>query len=111
VTVLENAPGVKYLMTRKPHTTTTWPDDGVTVAETVHEWKRPVVSNIVRIREKIALGQRVEFKVDVWRAGDWRVVGEGAGIGACLILRLEGNATNKPRAVADYKVAGFTRNF
>jgi alpha-L-fucosidase len=69
-------------------------DDGVTEAEAVLEWKRPVIFNIVRIREKIGLGQRVEeFKVDVLQDGNWRVVGEGTSIGACRILRLDGNVT------------------
>ena len=68
-------------------------DDGVTEAEVVLEWKRPVTFNLVRIREQIGLGQRVEeFQVDVWQGGDWHVVGEGTSIGACRILRLDVNA-------------------
>ncbi len=74
-------------------------DNGVTEAEAVLEWKRPVKFNVVRIRENIQLGQRVEeFKVDVWQDGDWRVAGEGTSIGACRILRLgELAATNRVR--------------
>jgi len=60
----------------------------------VLEWKRPVIFNVVRIREKIGLGQRVEeFQVDAWQDGNWRLAGEGTSIGACRILRLDGNVT------------------
>ena len=49
---------------------------------------------MVRIRENIQLGQRVEeFKVDVWQDEDWRLVGEGTSIGPCRILRLYASAT------------------
>jgi alpha-L-fucosidase len=58
----------------------------------VLEWKRPVIFNVVRIWEKIGLGQRLEeFQVDVWQDGEWHVVGEGTSIGACRILRLDVN--------------------
>ncbi|MES1257562.1 MAG: alpha-L-fucosidase [Acidobacteriota bacterium] len=70
-------------------------DDDVTTAEAVLEWKRPVTFNVVRLRENIRSGQRVEqFKVDVWQNGDWREVGGGTSIGACRLLRLSGDATS-----------------
>jgi alpha-L-fucosidase len=69
-------------------------DDGVHTADAVLEFKRPVTFNIVRIQENIRLGQRIEeFRLDVWKDGDWQQVGEGTSIGACRIVRLNAVAT------------------
>ena len=45
--------------------------------------------NIVRLREEIGQGQRVDaFAVDAWVGGDWKTVAEGTSIGACRLIRL-----------------------
>lgn len=45
--------------------------------------------NVVRLREEIAQGQRVDaFAVDAWVGGDWKTVAEGTSIGACRLIRL-----------------------
>ncbi len=45
--------------------------------------------NVVRIREDIRLGQRVDaFAVDVWQSGDWKQLAEGTSIGSCRLIRL-----------------------
>ena len=63
-------------------------DDGVTAAEVVVEWKRAATFQVVRLRENIDLGQRVEeFAVDVWTGGEWRPFASGTSIGCCRILR------------------------
>jgi alpha-L-fucosidase len=58
------------------------------------EFKHPETFDIIRVREQIRLGQRVEaFAVDILhdigRDKDWVQVAEGTTIGACRILRLE----------------------
>jgi alpha-L-fucosidase len=63
-------------------------DDTVTRAEVSFELPRPANFNLVRLREDIRLGQRVEaFAVDVWKDGQWSPFGEGTSIGSCRILR------------------------
>ena len=69
-------------------------EENVHTAEAVLEWKRPVTFNVMRLREQIALGQRVEgFQIDTWQDGDWRKAGEGTSIGACRLLRAGANLT------------------
>jgi alpha-L-fucosidase len=63
-------------------------DDGITNADVVFEFSRPVRFNLVRLREYIALGQRIDaFAVDLWRDGDWQIFGIGTSIGLGRILR------------------------
>jgi alpha-L-fucosidase len=69
-------------------------DDAVTRAEVSFELPRPASFNLVRLREDIALGQRVEaFAVDVWKDGQWEPFGEGTSIGSCRILHLAETVT------------------
>jgi len=50
---------------------------------------RPATFNVVRIREDIREGQRVEaFTVEAMTAGAWRPIAEATSIGACRLLRL-----------------------
>ncbi len=71
------------------HRQTCWAtDDRVTEAQVVFEFAQPVRFNLVRLRECIALGQRVDaFSIDAWRDGDWRNFASGTSIGMCRILR------------------------
>jgi alpha-L-fucosidase len=63
-------------------------DDGVTNADIVLEFARPVTFNVVRLREYPPLGQRVEgYVVEGWRDGQWLEFGKGASIGNCRLLR------------------------
>jgi alpha-L-fucosidase len=61
--------------------------------------KRPATVGLVRIREQIEWGQRVEaFVVEAHERGDWREVARGTSIGACRIVRLaEPIATDRVR--------------
>ena len=71
-------------------------DDGVTHAEVSLEFARPLRFNLVRLREYLPLGQRVDqFAVDVWRDGDWRSFGTGTSIGMGRILRSPGYLTTQ----------------
>jgi len=69
-------------------------DDSVTAADVVFEWKQPVTFNVVRVRENIRLGQRVEeFSVEAWKDSGWSEVGRATSIGAGRILRIPTDVT------------------
>jgi alpha-L-fucosidase len=69
-------------------------DDNVSSAEAVLEWKRPETFNIIRLREFISLGQRVEeFRIDIMKDRDWEPAAQGTTIGACRIIRLPQKVT------------------
>jgi alpha-L-fucosidase len=58
-------------------------DDGVTQAELVLDLGQPVTFNVVRLREHIPLGQRVDrFALDAWQEGKWEEFAAGTSIGA-----------------------------
>lgn len=80
--------GAASLLDGKP--ATYWAtDDGVTSAEVMVELKAPAKVSLVRVREHIALGQRVEsFAVDAWDGGAWKEVGAATTIGQGRIVRL-----------------------
>jgi alpha-L-fucosidase len=63
--------------------------DGVRSAEVEFDLGRDVVFDMVRLRECIRLGQRVDrFAVDHWKDGAWTALAEATSIGNCRIVRL-----------------------
>ena len=73
-------------------------DDGVTNAEIVLEFPSPVTFNIVRLREYLPLGQRVEgYVVESWQDGQWKEFGQGSSIGNCRLLRGDEQTAGKLR--------------
>ncbi|MEK7834395.1 MAG: discoidin domain-containing protein, partial [Acidobacteriota bacterium] len=63
-------------------------DDSVTTAELELDLGVEKTFNVVRVRENIKLGHRVdEFAVDVWTGGQWTEFGKATGIGAQRLLR------------------------
>ena len=49
---------------------------------------REVTFNVVRLREYVPLGQRVEaITVDVWASGQWTAFGTATSIGSCRLIR------------------------
>jgi alpha-L-fucosidase len=73
-------------------------DDGVTNASLVIEFRKPTTLNIVRLREYLPLGQRVEvFALDRWRDGAWVEFHRGTGIGNCRLVRVKPFSTDKLR--------------
>jgi len=65
-------------------------DDGVTAGAVTLELRRPARFNVIRLREAIALGQRVEkFAVEARVGAEWKSVAAGESIGAARILRLD----------------------
>lgn len=50
--------------------------------------------NVVRLRENIQLGQRVEaFELDRWSDGKWETFTRATSIGACRLIRTENDIT------------------
>ncbi|QOY84964.1 alpha-L-fucosidase [Paludibaculum fermentans] len=63
-------------------------DDAVTTAEVVLDLGRETAFNVIRIRENLKLGQRVEgIAVDQWKDGNWVTVGEAGSVGSCRLFR------------------------
>ncbi len=63
-------------------------DDRTTRPEVVLEFKHPVEFNVVRLREYLPLGQRVEeFALDAWQEGSWHEFARGTGIGNCRLWK------------------------
>ena len=53
---------------------------------------REMTFNVIRLRESIERGQRVDaFEVDRWVDGDWKTFAKGTSIGACRLIRTEGD--------------------
>jgi alpha-L-fucosidase len=64
-------------------------DDAVRSPEVMVDFGKPQQVSIVRLREAIALGQRVRaFGVDAWTDGSWKQIADGTSIGSCRLLRL-----------------------
>jgi alpha-L-fucosidase len=54
--------------------------------------------NVVRLREYLPLGQRVEaFALDAWLDGEWRQFGAASSVGNCRLVRSERITTTKVR--------------
>ena len=71
-------------------------DDGVTTPELIVEPRREVRFNVVRLRENIKLGQRIEaFALDIWKDERWQEFASGTSIGACRLIRLPAAVTTR----------------
>jgi alpha-L-fucosidase len=69
-------------------------DDAVKTAEAVFSMPREVTFNVVRLRENIQLGQRVEaFELDRWKNGAWETFAKATSIGACRLIRTQQDIT------------------
>ncbi len=65
-------------------------DDAVKSPELILEWKTVQAFNLVRLRENIKLGQRIEaVELDAWIDGAWVKVGGATSIGACRIIKFD----------------------
>jgi alpha-L-fucosidase len=70
------------------------PDNVVTTPQVVLEFEHPLTFSVIRLRENIQLGQRVEgFAVDQWKQGSWKTCAEGTSIGACRLCTIPGGLT------------------
>ena len=74
------------------------PADGVTNADIVLVFRQPVTFNVVRIREYLPLGQRVEgYALDQWQDGKWDEFANGQSIGNCRLVRGADVTTSRVR--------------
>ncbi|MGC2164053.1 MAG: alpha-L-fucosidase [Silvibacterium sp.] len=65
-------------------------DDGVATPELVVDFGRPVKFDMIRLREAIALGQRIEaFALDAWRDGSWAQIAQATSVGSCRLVPLK----------------------
>lgn len=82
-----------------PHPGTYWStDDSVTNAELVLDVGKPITFNVVRLREYLALGQRVDaYGLDQWQDGNWVEFAKGASIGNCRLARVQPITSRKVR--------------
>lgn len=61
--------------------------DEVTKPEIVLEWNDDIEFDLLRLRENIKLGQRIEsLEVDAMIDGGWKKIGAATSIGACRII-------------------------
>jgi alpha-L-fucosidase len=73
-------------------------DDEVKTAEVVLELGKEQTFNLIRLREDIRLGQRVdEAAVDVWTLGAWKEVAKAQSIGAMRLWKIGETKTDKVR--------------
>ena len=73
-------------------------DDGVTSAEAVVHMQSPAEPDVLRLKEEISLGQRVEeFAVDAMVGGAWKEIARGTTIGPRRILRIDRITTDALR--------------
>ena len=73
-------------------------DDAVTTAELVLDLGKPVTFNVVRVREYLPLGQRVDsFALDSWEDGKWTEFATATSIGNQRLLRTPSITTSKVR--------------
>lgn len=69
-------------------------DDGITNSEVTFELKKPETFNVVRLREYLPLGQRVEaFALDQWRTNQWQEFAQSTSIGSQRLIRLSSPIT------------------
>ncbi len=65
-------------------------DDQITTPELVFEWKSPQNFDLIRLRENIALGQRIEeIQLEAWIDGQWKNIATVTSIGACRLVKLD----------------------
>jgi alpha-L-fucosidase len=73
-------------------------DDAVTTPELVLDLGEPTTFNVVRLREHLPLGQRIDaFALDRWQDGKWEEFASGTSIGSCRLVRAEPMTATKVR--------------
>jgi alpha-L-fucosidase len=65
-------------------------DDDVKTPELIIDFGADTTFSVIRLRENIKLGQRVEgFAIDIWKDNAWREVAAGTSIGPSRLVRLD----------------------
>jgi alpha-L-fucosidase len=70
-------------------------DDAVTKAQLIVNLHTPKTFNVIRLRENIKLGQRIDsISVDAWQNAKWARIASVTSIGACRLIRLPQTVTS-----------------
>ena len=73
-------------------------DDAIKLPSLTLDLGREVGFNVVRLREYLPLGQRVEaVSIEAWRSGQWVPFGAATSIGNCRLIRGSSVKTNRVR--------------
>jgi alpha-L-fucosidase len=73
-------------------------DDQIKTPELILDLGRKMTFNVVRLREYLPLGQRVEaFALDAWENGQWQEFASGTSIGNCRLVRGKSVTTTRVR--------------
>jgi alpha-L-fucosidase len=73
-------------------------DDQTTTPSLELRWRRPITFNVLRLREYLPLGQRVDdWAVDRWEKGTWIEFAHGQGIGNCRLWQGGNQTTDRVR--------------
>jgi len=73
-------------------------DDSIKTPELTIDLGRERTFNVVRLREYLPLGQRVEaFALDIWKDNKWQEFATGTSIGNCKLVRGKPVTTTKVR--------------
>jgi alpha-L-fucosidase len=73
-------------------------DDRITTPELIIDLGRERAFNVIRLREYLPLGQRVEaFAVDVWKVNEWQEYARGTSIGNSKLVRGKSVTSTKLR--------------
>ncbi|HKS41411.1 MAG TPA: alpha-L-fucosidase [Blastocatellia bacterium] len=73
-------------------------DDQIRTPELVLDFGRDKRFNVVRLREHLPMGQRIEgFALDQWQDGQWVEFASGTSIGSCRLVRSKPIMTAKIR--------------
>jgi alpha-L-fucosidase len=71
-------------------------DDNVKTPSLVIDLGQPSSFNVVRVREYLPLGQRIEaIAVDTWQNGSWVELAQATSIGNCRLIRTPQPVTTK----------------
>jgi len=72
--------------------------DFITKPELILDLGKPTTFNVVRLREFLPLGQRIEeFALDQWKDGQWVEFATATSIGNCRLVRVAPLSTDKVR--------------
>jgi alpha-L-fucosidase len=73
-------------------------DDAIRTPSLTLDLGREVTFNVVRLREYLPLGQRVDaVALDRWQAGDWEEFGRATSIGSCRLIHGASVTTTRVR--------------
>lgn len=71
-------------------------DDNVKTADVTVDLHQETTFNVVRLREYVPLGQRIEgVALDVWKDDSWQEAATATSIGSCRLIRLKNAVTTR----------------